>query len=320
MKTDFLVETSWAALRRAANATRRPSSVAVAYFADGADGLLRLAPGSRLVVNASVSAVKAGQTHPASLLRLVRHRQVRVYSVENLHAKVYVLGDRAFVGSANASQSSAHRLLEAMVSTSDPTNVRRARQFVEGLCREELSPESLVRLQKLYRPPRMEVTPARRGRNARRVRPRTSPLRLSQLILGDWPEDEKDLHDGGFRTARSRREHGQDWEVQSFRFSGRCRIAPRDVVMQVIDNGAGNRFIEPPGKVLNVVRRKTRPGRVAYVYVEIRKIRRRPRLETLARALGRGARKQLLRSGLVRDEMLAENLQHYWRRRVESLR
>lgn len=318
MKTDLVAEATWNVLRRAVKAARGPSSVAVAYFADSADDLLRLPQGSRLVVNASIAAVKAGQTHPASLLRLVRRRKIRVYSVENLHAKVYVLGDRAFIGSANASHSSAHRLLEAMVSTSDPATVRCAREFVERLCKEELSPESLLRLQKLYRPPRVEVLPAERRRVARRVRARTSPLHLSQLTLGHWPEEEAEFHDGGLHTARARREHNTGWEVQSFRISGRCRIAPRDVVMQVIDDADGTKFIEPPGKVLNVARRKTRRGRVAYVYVELRKVRRRPRLETLARSLGRGAKKRLLRSGLIRDEMFADRIQHYWRQRTNS--
>src|SRR6185312_8114473 len=121
---------------------------------------------------------------------------------ENLHAKVYVLGDRAFIGSANASQSSAHRLLEAMVSTSDPATVRRAREFVERLCKEELSPASLLQLQKLYRPPPVKNLLAGRARVARRVRARTSPLRLSHLTLGDWPEEEAEFHAGGLRTAR----------------------------------------------------------------------------------------------------------------------
>ena len=44
---------------------------------------------------------------------------MRIFSVANLHAKVYVLGTTALIGSANASQHSAHTLVEAMLLTTD---------------------------------------------------------------------------------------------------------------------------------------------------------------------------------------------------------
>ncbi len=315
MSTKLITEGVWNSLRRVAKTSHRPNWVAVAYFGQGADKLLRLTPGSRLVVNASLSTVRAGQTHPASLLRLVR-RGIRVYSVENLHAKVYVIGNRAFIGSANASQSSAQRLLEAIVSTTEQRVVKRAREFIGSLCMEALSPQALASLQKSYRPPRSEF--ARFARRERRQSPRakTSALRLVQLSLIEWPEDEEDVHESGLVTARSRREHRAGWEIQSFRLTGGTRIARRDLVMQAVDEGRSEQFVEPPGKVLNVVRRRVRRGRrVAYVYVEVPKVTRRPSLSRLAGTLGRGARKRLMRDGLVRDEVFAQQILRYWAQR-----
>jgi hypothetical protein len=308
---ELMTERVWTELQRSANATRRSSWVAVAYFGKGADRQLRLAPGSRLVVDASLGAVKAGQTHPLSLLRMLR-RQVRVYSIENLHAKVYLIGRRAFIGSANASRSSAHRLLEAMLCTSDPLIVSRVREFVRGLCMRALSPEVLRRLQGSYRPPRVGGDQSTQERRRSSSRAEVPPLRVVQLARVEWPESEAELHSRGLRKARARREHRNGWSVQSFRLTGQCRIARGEQAMQVVDEGRGRKLVEPPGTVLNVVHRMTRRGRVVYVYVEVPKVRRRPRALMIAREIGRGARKTLMRDGVVRNQALAQRILKYW--------
>src|SRR5438132_14212299 len=97
----------------AATKTRTKPVVAVAYFGQGAAKLLPLPSGSRLVVDASEGAVKSGQTCPAELSKLL-NRGVRIYSRQNLHAKIFVFGTKVFVGSANVSQRSASILREAM--------------------------------------------------------------------------------------------------------------------------------------------------------------------------------------------------------------
>jgi hypothetical protein len=74
--------------------------VAVAYFGSGASRLLPLKAGSVLVVDMSERAVKSGQTKPSEVSKLLRDG-VEVHSVENLHAKVFVVGNRALVGSTN---------------------------------------------------------------------------------------------------------------------------------------------------------------------------------------------------------------------------
>ena len=313
MVTTLITEEIWTELRRAVKATREPSWVAVAYFGKGADARLKLAAGSRLVVDASLGAVKSGQTHPLSLLRLVRHG-VRVFSVENLHAKVYLIGRRAFIGSANASRSSAERLLEAVVATTDPSVVKHARKFVQNLCMDELSPDELARLQKQYRDPKRLPNQSARAPRRRKTRARISPLRLTQLRLMDWPESETRLHADGLKRARARREHRDGWRIQDFRAAGQPRYRRGELVMQLIDEGRGRTFVEPPGKVLNIVRRRTRRGRVAYVFVEVPIIARRPHVLVLARKVGRGARKALMRDGLVRDQGFAQRVLQYWSR------
>jgi hypothetical protein len=60
---------------------------------------------------------------------------VEVHSVENLHAKVFVAGARALVGSTNVSFTSATGLVEALLETSDREPVRQCRDCVKSLLR-----------------------------------------------------------------------------------------------------------------------------------------------------------------------------------------
>ena len=87
---------------------------------------------------------------------------MRIFSVANLHAKVYVLGTTALIGSANASQHSAHTLVEAMLLTTDRKVVEKSKAFVRSIAKNELGPEQLRRLRKLYRSPQRLTTGSRR--------------------------------------------------------------------------------------------------------------------------------------------------------------
>src|SRR6185369_13773316 len=138
---------------------------AVAYFAAGASKLLPLRKGSVLVVDMSERAVKSGQTDPKELIELL-NKGVEVHSVENLHAKVFVLGDRAFVGSTNVSRRSADHLREAAIETVARSVVAACRQFVESLRGEPVDVEHAAAMAKLYRPPKVAGNGRRRRRGS----------------------------------------------------------------------------------------------------------------------------------------------------------
>src|SRR5689334_11584060 len=148
MSTSFITHQLWPQLTSAARGSSQRCSVAVAYFGAGANRLLPLPKGSQLVVDASERAVTSGQTCPGELLKLMK-RRVSVFSVPNLHAKVFVLGRSAFIGSANVSSRSATHLVEAVVRTNESEAVRAARKFVRDLCLDELTPTVLNRLSKI---------------------------------------------------------------------------------------------------------------------------------------------------------------------------
>jgi hypothetical protein len=287
-------------------------AVAVAYFGAGASRLLPFPKGSRLVVDASERTVASGQTCPADLLKLVK-KGVAVYSVPNLHAKVFVLGRAAYIGSANVSKNSA-RLVEAMIRTTMPSAVRAALRFVQDHCLHELTPTILKRLTKLYRPPHVPGGQLAKQRNVSGApRPKLPRLLLAQLDLVKLSEREQALNDSALAVAAKRRKHPRRFELDSFLFTGACPYARDDVVIMITDEGRGKVLVSPPGNVLHVRGRRDGNRQVSFVCLE-HPIRRRRPIKSLARALGHGALKRLHRQGLIRDASFAQALLNEWTR------
>ena len=153
----------WTRITAAARAAGGPSEVAVAYFSNEGPQLLPLRAGSVLVVDASLETVANGGTSPAALRRMLA-RGIRIFSAQNLHAKVFVLGPRAFIGSSNASMKSSRFLIEAAIEVDDPGIVQAARAFVSGLLVTELDDAALQALEAFYRPPPRTKFPPRQAR------------------------------------------------------------------------------------------------------------------------------------------------------------
>jgi hypothetical protein len=311
MSTVFISQGIWPQLTKAIGSSQQPCVVAVSYFGAGASRLLPLPKNSRLVVDASERAVASGQTCPADLIKLVK-RDVKVFSMPNLHAKVFVLGRAAYVGSANVSNRSASQLVETVIRTTEPGPLRAARKFVRDHCLHELTPTVLKRLAKLYRPPL--VPGGKRGKKTTKDtfrRPTLPRLLLAQLRLEDWSERDHATHDAALVVARKRREHPRSFELESFRLTGRCIYQRGDVVIQVTDEGGGGILVTPPGNVLHVRTRQDGKRQVSFVYLE-RPVRRRRRIKVMARTLGRGALKRLRRDGVVRDAAFSRALLNTW--------
>ena len=307
MSVNLVTTRVWPIITAAAKSSQRPAHVAVAYFGQGAGALLPLPNGSRLVVDASDLAVKSGQTCPAELAKLVR-KGVRVFSAPNLHAKLFVFGRVAYVGSANVSRHSAGNLIEAVVAFADPAAVFRARDFVRKLCVQELGPETLARLRKLYRPPRFPLPRIRRRAKAKRgPSVETPPLWIAQLIRRDPPIGSDTVIEEGRRVAKKRMESPRRHKLDDFWWKGKCLLEPGDLAMQVIDEGRGRRMVSPPGTVVHVRRWGNAHKKLSFVYIELPN-RRRLLLKRLARRLGRGTQKLLKRNGPASREFSARLL------------
>lgn len=131
-RTSYLADRSaWQAITAQAKRARRAPAVVAVPWVTNAE-LLHLGRGDRVVVDFSDQAIAAGQTNPSEVLTWIR-RGARIRSMAQLHAKVFIFGRTAYVGSTNVSLNSALRLNEATVRTTEPTAVAAARHHVEAL-------------------------------------------------------------------------------------------------------------------------------------------------------------------------------------------
>lgn len=311
MRSKLVTAGVWKSLTSTAKAARTPAYVAVAYFGQGASKLLPLPPNSRLVVDASDGAVKSGQTCPVDLRRMQK-RGVVIYSAPSLHGKVFVFGNVAFVGSTNVSNRSAGVLIEAALRTTDRQVVRSAKKFVDGLCLNELSPGTIDRLKRIYRPPHMPGGGARAGRNLKNTRPELPRLFMAQLEDVAPPAGSESTLEKGFRIAKSRRKHGRTYAFDYLWWSGSCSMREGDKVVQVLEENSGRHFVASPADILYTRTWRKNGRQITFVYFEHPDVRRIS-LEKLARRLGYGAKKKLSRtSGLVRNREFAEKLLGNW--------
>jgi hypothetical protein len=140
----------WPAIRHALRGRRAP--IAAVAYVTASD--LPLKPGSILVCDAEEQTVRQGKTNPRVLGPMLKDG-VRVFSMPGLHAKMLAGQDAAVVGSANLSNSSAERLIEAVAILPGSRHASAVRRQIELLISEarELDPVEVKRLIGIYRPP-----------------------------------------------------------------------------------------------------------------------------------------------------------------------
>lgn len=302
MPASFHGNSVWRILQLSARQCQSRSYVAVPYFSQAGSRLLPLKRGDVLVVNASASAVRSGQTCPAALQRLVK-KGVKVFSLENLHAKVYVLGKVAYVGSANASTSSRDRLVEAIAEIRDRTGVAAAQAFVASLCNSRVGTHELERLAKIYRPPRAG-TPRQS-----RVALKPPRLWIAHISHEDPDEDFELQRAMGHRLAKAKRSSSRH-KIDEFWYPGEKRFAIGDSVVQVFTDADGVVEILSLGTVID--RRIAYPNgrKTTFVYLEALSDRGIP-LAKAKKALGRSVFRRLGRPGLLGRGVVRERLITY---------
>lgn len=141
-------ERVWAELARlAARKSRGSAHVVVPYVTKN---LLDLREGDSLACDLSPHALSTGQTNPHVLRRYLA-QGVAVHRSPGLHAKVFVLGDTAVVGSANMSASSSERLREAVVVLKGKERIEAVRKVAVSLTGVAVSRQDLLDAAKLYK-------------------------------------------------------------------------------------------------------------------------------------------------------------------------
>lgn len=302
----------WPEITAAAKKASR-ADVAVAYFGEGGAKLLPLKKGSRLVVDASEGRVKAGGTCPAELLKL-HNTGVAVYSVPNLHAKVFAFPRRAFIGSTNVSSRSGAFLLEAVVEATARDLVADARLFVRGLAAgNQVSPETLEELQAVWKPPKVPGGDDRKPPGPRRRRsavwiagydygwygtPSRADAAAEKQIMQDW---------GGNRTT-----HYLDKVAHQRKPSWQAG----DTVVFIEDEHP-KQFVWPPARVIAVREQQGKGPRTWVTHCEY-PYGNRCAFRLMVKRLGRGWKQKLQNDGKLSREDSAALLRWWDRRGVGS--
>lgn len=305
MTTAFISEGIWSELTKAAKACRGQALVAVAYFGKGAAKLLPLPKRSWLVVDASKANVKRGATCPADLLKL--HKTgVRVFHAPNLHAKVYVFGKAAFIGSANVSKHSS-TLTEALVRTTDRKVTAAARQFVSGLCLQAMGPRELEKLASLYREPKFQG--GTKTISALHKQLPYAPMHLVNLEIKDPPMGSASTERAGRKEAKQKRIDKLTAGLEDFHVLDDSVFPEGETVAQVVTEESGKVYVSPPGQVLHTRKWSNGKQRCTFVYLEVPN-RKRISLVRIAKRLG-VKKSRLQRDGRVNQE-LARKIRQAW--------
>jgi hypothetical protein len=313
VKAQLLSDKLW---RRLSSMARRvQGQVAVPYFGTGGAELLPLRPGSLLVVRFDTETVRSGQTNPSEIIKLLK-RGVEIHACRNLHAKVFVLGDTAIVGSSNVSRSSAKHLIETAIATGTAGIVSEARRFVESLRGDPIGMEFARRMKKLYRPPRNGLGGAAPN-GARPAGPLHSRMWAVPLERSDWDDQDFREQRQARQAARGRRQKPRITRIEDFLWPGAGlldRLAMGHRFVMLTDESNGKVLVSPPGRVLSIRQYTVRGKRRGIVVLELPGDARNRSVPRVIRSIGPAAKmlKHLASAREIRNGMLASSLARMW--------
>lgn len=309
MAITLITKNIWPTLTKAAKLSKTKSMVAVAYFGQKGSSMLPLKKGSILLIDASEKAVKSGQTCPDELLKLY-YKGVQIYSLENLHAKLFVIGKELFIGSTNVSGNSSMLLQEAIVKTNDKQAIEDAKNFIEShTSKIEMGEEQLSRLQKLYCPPKFTGVKLQ-SKKRKSISINNSSFMVYKLENGSWSEKENEEADKGREIAKSNRINKSRHKLDEFKWVGNLVAKKGDTILQIIDEG-NKVYVSPPGTLIHMRKWNNGKKTTNFCYVEIPD-KRRKNINVLKKQFGAKTFKLINRNGR-KNKAVAEDLISLWK-------
>jgi hypothetical protein len=313
MKNQFLCGQVLPEITKTARQFKKPCKAAVPYFAKGGHRLLPLSRGSKLVVNASESTVRSGQTSPHDLSQMMR-RGVRVFSNGKLHAKVFLFGKTAYIGSSNVSHNSAKNLIEAAIRTNDPFVIKEVDKFITDLLIYELTPEHVKELSRIYQPPKFQGR-GRRKKTSKRSKwyfidqPR---LKVIKLVDRKRSNLEKTAFRNGRGAATKLQKKNREYAYDDVTGSGKLTYNIGDRVVQVLDTAKKEgTVVFPPGYIYHINKEKDKKRSAYAVFVQ-RVKGKKLNIKYVTKKLGRGSRKILDQDGIIRSQSFSHSLLKLW--------
>jgi hypothetical protein len=312
----FLSDEVWPRLRRLARRRNGMALIAVPFIGSGATKRLPLRRGDILVTKFDRASISSGMVDPREIVAFIK-RGVEVHSVANLHAKVYIFGRTAVVGSANLSATSEHQLQEAACESNDRRVVSRCRNFVLRLRGEVVELEFARRQLSLWRPPRGPYRKTFAHRAAVRKRVEQSAIVAVSLKSIDYDDTDDVASERAKQAARPRMADSARFRMEDFRWTGRpSKLLKKGVrVVMCTSNAHGRVDLTAPSRVLEVRRYRSRRGaQRTMVVVEVRKFTRERRLRDVLRAVGPDATTlgSIRGAKLLRNQALVYALGQLW--------
>jgi len=290
---NLITKNIWPELTNTVKGSRVKSIVAVAYFGQSGANMLPLSKGSILLVDASITALKNGQTCPDELLKLY-YKGVHIYSLENLHAKLFVIGNTLYCGSANVSGNSANRLKETLLKTTDKDAIADAKVFINSFCRIELGDDEITRLSKFYKPPKFFGGP-------RNVNNDNTEFHICKLSLSEYSEEEEDQAEKGREVANKNRVNKSRHRIDEYLWTGEIKFKKGDTILQIVKEDAKS-YGSPVGKLIHIRKLSNGDKTKYFCFVEVPD-KRRKNLEVIKKQLSEIDAKAILRGGKKNIEL-----------------
>jgi len=248
MKTSILTEKIWQTIT--SDVENNPSNcmVAVAFFSTGASDLLPLTKGSILVVNASERIVESGQTNPSELIKLL-NKGVIIYTYDNLHSKMYVVGSNFYIGSSNASNNSANVLKEAILVTNEKITLNQGKKAIKELCINSLGIERLKQLKEIYNTPKfIGGFPAKKEINESQ----NSDIFVYKIVKGKgYPIGHEQTLKNGIQKATEKITDRNNF-IEHFGMRKKMPFKVGQIVVRIIKDKDGIIVVRPPSTVIEI--------------------------------------------------------------------
>lgn len=299
---DLVTKNVWTELTSAVKGGRLKSIVAVAYFGQNGANMLPLSKGSILLVDASINSLKKGNTCPEELLKLY-YKGVRIYSLENLHSKLYVIGKTLYCGSANVSGYSAKNLKETFLKTTDEDSVANAIKYIKSFCRIELGDDEITRMKKFYNPPKFFGGPKNENND-------NAEFHICKLSLIEYSEEEEEQAEKGREVANKNRSIKSRHRVDEFLWTREINFKKGDTILQIVKEDAES-YVSPVGKLIHIRKWSNGNKTKYFCFVEVPD-KRRKNLEVAKKQLNEWNAKSILRGGKKNVE-LETNIKALWK-------
>lgn len=245
------------------------NKVAVAYFGKGASEQLPLKKDDILVIAMGLDNVRCGQVSPYEVEKLF-NKGVKIYTVTNLHSKVYLFDNAAIVGSANASSFSQTHLIESGILTNDKKTLREIEKFILDRCIEKVEKDYIELCKANYSPPKLSEIKGKKV--PKRPTNQLSNLWIISTRLVNYTDDDLEVIERDKRVFEAKITHRRIFEVSEIMYPASNRfinqVREGDLIIELRKHKIRVQVLKPK-RALGVTFNK-RNGK-AYLRVEERK-------------------------------------------------